>query len=99
MYICHGYNQDLLLVITRKQLKDAQTRYEALWRYKTEDSSQFLKTTKEQEELEHKPVWIQVRGGLLGYNSKVMVKQSQPVLWSRKVKVLTLPRSQSTDED
>ena len=70
--------------------KDAHKRLEALWRFKTEVHKSSKAQKKTYKELEHKPVWIQVRGGLLGQDFWSTGQRSQPVLWPRK--------SQSTDK-
>ena len=65
-------------------------RLEALWRFKTEVHKSSKAQTETYKKLEHKPVWIQVRGGLLGQDFWSTGQRSQPVLWPRK--------SQSTDK-
>ena len=69
-------------------------RLEALWRFKTEVHKFSKAQTETYKKLEHKPVWIQVRGGLLGQDFWRTDQISQPVLWpsqstdNQKVKVL-----------
>ena len=72
-------------------------RLEALWRFKIEVHKSSKAQKKTYKKLEHKPVWIQVRGGLLGQDFWSTGQRSQPVLWPIKSQSTDNTESQSTD--
>ena len=98
MYICHAYNQDLLLVITKKILKRSTGKDLKYF----EDSRQKLTSPQKLKRRHTRNLNTNQFEFKLGEDcwdtiSEVLVKRSQPVLWPSKVKVLTITRSQSTD--